>query len=102
MQIRALSAMARLKMSDGIEDISVWYQDSFTDGGMGNQRRRPVIAGNWKLNPTTAQEAKTMSKLLASNFVNHDRNDVEVVVFPPDPFISTVIGELEGTGNLYC
>ncbi len=97
---------------------SIVYQDSFTESGslataaaaaatatlaatttIGNQRRRPIIAGNWKLNPTTIQEAKTMFKLLSSNFIHHDRSDdVEVVIFPPFPFLSTAIEELEGTG----
>ena len=85
---------------------SAWYEDSFTANvaGIANRRRRPVIAGNWKLNPATVGEAKTMLKLLASNFVNHDRahmassEGVEVIVFPPFPYLSIAIEELEGTG----
>lgn len=93
-------SVSTMKMAEAAGEVSVLYQDSFTDGGgIISQRRRPVIAGNWKLNPTTIQEAKTMLKLLSSNFINHGRNDdVEVVVFPPFPFLMTAIEELEGTG----
>ena len=84
-----------------------FYQDSLTSSTSSSliptnchRPRRPIIAGNWKLNPTTLQEAKTMFKLLSSNFIHHNErsNDVEVVIFPPFPFLSTAIDELEGTG----
>lgn len=42
-----------------------------------------------------------MLKLLASNFLNQDRislNNVEVIVFPPFPFLEAAIQELQGTG----
>jgi len=44
-----------------------------------------------------------MLKLLASNFINHDRantinGNVEVVIFPPMPYLTVAIEELEGTG----
>jgi triosephosphate isomerase len=58
------------------------------------------MAGNWKLNPATIQEAINLLKLLASNFLNH-RTHVEtpeVVVFPPFPFLLAALSELEGTG----
>jgi triosephosphate isomerase len=76
---------------------SVAYKDSQTD----MSRRLPVIAGNWKLNPSTASEARNMLKLLASNFLNQDSislNNVEVIVFPPFPFLEAAIQELQGTG----
>lgn len=78
---------------------SVWYEDSFTK----TSRRRPVMAGNWKLNPATFGEASNLLKLLSSNFVNHrtssESDDApEVVVFPPFPFLSTAITLLEGSG----
>ena len=94
------------------EVLSIWYQDSLTESHQSiihqhhqhhpqrHYKRRPIIAGNWKLNPTTIGEAKTMLKLIASNFHNHEsRNyDVDVVIFPPLPFLSVAIEELEGTG----
>ncbi len=89
-----------LNSSNGNGDVSVWYQDSFIDSGsLRRSNRRPIIAGNWKLNPSTLQEAKVMLKLIASYFKNHDQNEeVDVVVFPPFPYINTAVQELEGTG----
>ena len=61
--------------------------------------RVPVIAGNWKLNPSTVQEASTLLSLLASNFLHHRNGEAtEVVVFPPFPYIERAISLLEGTG----
>jgi triosephosphate isomerase len=63
--------------------------------------RRPVIAGNWKLNPKTIAEASQLLKLLHANFVNHRtpaQLDVEVVVFPPFPFLLEALLVLQGTG----
>eukprot|EP00535_Pseudo-nitzschia_heimii_P000348 CAMPEP_0197187052 /NCGR_PEP_ID=MMETSP1423-20130617/15131_1 /TAXON_ID=476441 /ORGANISM="Pseudo-nitzschia heimii, Strain UNC1101" /LENGTH=721 /DNA_ID=CAMNT_0042638529 /DNA_START=201 /DNA_END=2366 /DNA_ORIENTATION=+ len=64
--------------------------------------RVPIVAGNWKLNPSTAQEASALLKLLKSNFVNH-RNEggkgtPDVIVFPPSPYLERAISILEGTG----
>lgn len=63
--------------------------------------RVPVIAGNWKLNPSTVQEASTLLKLLSSNFLHHrDSGEAapEVIVFPPFPYLERAISLLEGTG----
>lgn len=66
--------------------------------------RIPVIAGNWKLNPSTVQEASTLLNLLASDFIyNQNGLDTrglapEVIVFPPFPFLERAVSMLEGTG----
>jgi triosephosphate isomerase len=65
--------------------------------------RRPIMAGNWKLNPETADQATNLLKLLHANFVNHRSDDgsdnvPEVVVFPPFPFLSEALTLLEGSG----
>ena len=71
-----------------------YYQDSMTTG-----RRRPVMAGNWKLNPETFAEARNLLKLLQADFVNHrESEDVEVIVFPPFPFLAEALNVLEGSG----
>lgn len=67
-----------------------------------NMNRAPIVAGNWKLNPSTIQEASALLKLIASNFVHH-RNEggegaPEVIVFPPAPFLERALSLLEGTG----
>lgn len=70
--------------------------------------RRTIVAGNWKLNPSTRGEAITLLKLLAANFINH-RNDnnnhglssstlPEVVIFPPLPYLSDAVAILSGSG----
>jgi len=88
-------------------DDAVWYDTSFAGNtmngsGSSSHKRRPLIAGNWKLNPTTVAEAKTLLKLLSTHFLNHhDENSPmspEVVVFPPFPFLSTALELLDGTG----
>lgn len=66
-----------------------------------NSLRRPVIAGNWKLNPSTFPEAIDLLKLLSSNFIHHDRiesSEAEIIIFPPFPFLLSAIDLLQGTG----
>ena len=68
------------------------------------QHRRPIMAGNWKLNPKTYAEASKLLKLLAGDFMNHRNTHnaasvpPEVVVFPPFPYLSTALDVLEGSG----
>ena len=82
------------------DDVAVWYDDSFTR----SEARRPIMAGNWKLNPATLPEASNLLKLLASDFINHRiasesaEETPEVVVFPPFPFLGVALQELEGSG----
>ena len=79
----------------------VWYEDSFTTT---SNKRLPIMAGNWKLNPSTLPEATNLLKLLASNFVHHrgaggsEGIEPEVVVFPPFLFLAEALTILEGTG----
>jgi triosephosphate isomerase len=87
---------------------SVWYDVSSTSSSSSSQQsfqRTPIIAGNWKLNPSTLQEATNLLKLIAANFIHHrtatrDETTIlpEVVIFPPFPYLTTAISLLEGTG----
>ena len=77
-------------------------QSQFSAPGGQAGSRVPVIAGNWKLNPATVEEASTLLSLLASNFINH-RGGIaaatpEVIVFPPFPYLERAMTLLEGTG----
>lgn len=56
--------------------------------------RNPIVAGNWKLNPSTRNEAIDLLNGLKAGG-NHD---AEVVVFPPLPYLSDALNILEGTG----
>ena len=66
--------------------------------------RQPIIAGNWKLNPSSIQEADGLAKGVASllgaeTCASSTAADcTEVVVFPPFPFISSVVDDLAGVG----
>ena len=86
----------------GATSTGVWYEDSKL--AFSSSKRPMVIAGNWKLNPGTIGEASNLLKLLAANFVHHRTSyssyeDIpEVVVFPPFPYLSLALSELEGTG----
>ena len=59
--------------------------------------RQPIMAGNWKMNPLTEEEAYELANGLTSLLgeetcpIDED-NDMctEVVIFPPHPFISKV------------
>lgn len=66
------------------------------DGG-----RRPIVAGNWKLNPATADEARGLLEGLAANFAGAGMLRAygpEVVIFPPLPYLSDALHMLRGTG----
>ena len=58
--------------------------------------RLPIIAENWKLNPATLSDAQNLCQGLALKVA--DASTVEVVVFPPFPYLSTATSMLEGTG----
>eukprot|EP00543_Licmophora_paradoxa_P017514 CAMPEP_0202474056 /NCGR_PEP_ID=MMETSP1360-20130828/92178_1 /ASSEMBLY_ACC=CAM_ASM_000848 /TAXON_ID=515479 /ORGANISM="Licmophora paradoxa, Strain CCMP2313" /LENGTH=726 /DNA_ID=CAMNT_0049101153 /DNA_START=63 /DNA_END=2239 /DNA_ORIENTATION=- len=70
-----------------------------------DNRRRNIIAGNWKLNPPTVEQASDLLGVLSSIIRHHHsspQSDVEelpeVVVFPPHPYLWRAIHELDGTG----
>lgn len=84
------------------DNIGVQTQ-ALVPGGVPIRRsnnRLPVVAGNWKLNPSTVQEAANLLNLLASNFIHHRNGETapEVIVFPPYPYLERAVSLLEGTG----
>lgn len=67
--------------------------------------RQPIMAGNWKMNPATADEAialaSGLSTLLGEETCAMDGESdscTEVVLFPPYPFISKVKENVEDIG----
>jgi triosephosphate isomerase len=67
--------------------------------------RQPIMAGNWKMNPLTEEEAYELANGLTSLLgeetcpIDED-NDMctEVVIFPPHPFISKVKDTVDEVG----
>jgi len=69
------------------------------------EARQPIMAGNWKMNPGTEDEAialaSGLTKLLGEETCPMDEeNDfcTEVVIFPPHPFLSKVKEVVEDMG----
>ncbi|HET9879004.1 MAG TPA: triose-phosphate isomerase [Candidatus Limnocylindria bacterium] len=58
--------------------------------------RRPVIAGNWKMNPPTLDEAISLARAVAA--VSAPLDGIDVVVCPPAVWLTAVAGELAGSG----
>ncbi|MDD3000547.1 MAG: triose-phosphate isomerase [Candidatus Riflebacteria bacterium] len=60
-------------------------------------KRRPIIAANWKMHKVTAEAKSFMAELLPKI---SDLRDVDVLICPPFPLISTVDQAREGTNIL--
>jgi hypothetical protein len=67
--------------------------------------RQPIMAGNWKMNPSTEEEAlalaSALTKLLGDETCAIDDSDemcTEVVIFPPHPFITKVKDTVDEAG----
>jgi len=67
--------------------------------------RQPIMAGNWKMNPATEDEAMGLAKglttLLGEETCPMDEDNefcTEVVIFPPHPFLSKVNDIVEEVG----
>lgn len=53
------------------------------------------MGGNWKLNPVTLTEANTLAGDLVK--LTKGTKGVDVVVFPPFPFLATVATKIAGS-----
>jgi len=60
--------------------------------------RRPIIAGNWKCNPSTIQQAKSLLKEIASHASYFRNCEQEVVIFPPMAYLGLALSILKDTG----
>jgi hypothetical protein len=70
-----------------------------------NVDRQPIMAGNWKMNPGTEEEAlnlaRSLTNLLGEETCPMDEDNescTEVVIFPPYPFISKVKDVVDDIG----
>lgn len=57
-------------------------------------RRRPLVAGNWKLNPASAAAAVELARGVANVARTHD-DGLQVAVFPPTVWLHPVALELQ-------
>lgn len=57
--------------------------------------RVPLMGGNWKLNPTTVKDSTSLAADLAKLVA--DVTDVDVAVFPPQPFLVPVYDQIKGS-----
>jgi triosephosphate isomerase len=64
--------------------------------------RKPLIVGNWKLNPTSISECQSLASLVAvevaSLAVDKPERDVEVAIIPPAPFLTVAGRAVDGSG----
>jgi len=101
-----------LAILSGADGFSVLSPNSLsnslrTEISLNAAARQPIMAGNWKMNPATEDEAvqlaSELSKLLGDETCPMDddpNNDLctEVVLFPPYPFLSRVKDNVEDIG----
>lgn len=59
------------------------------------EARKPFISGNWKLNPSTKDEALALGKQIAAS-ITADTPDVDVALFVPYVFIESTMGVVDG------
>lgn len=57
------------------------------------EARKPFIAGNWKLNPQTREEAVTLASDIAAS-VTPSSPDADVALFVPYVFIEAAMGQV--------
>ena len=56
------------------------------------KNKKPLIIGNWKMNPASLVEAKKRFLLIKKSALKY--KNVDIVVCPPYPFITTLTGSL--------
>jgi len=62
---------------------------------MSSEGRKPLMGGNWKLNPTTISAATSLASNLAS--LVKDIDSVDTIIFPPFPLLGPVHAKISGS-----
>lgn len=57
--------------------------------------RKPLISGNWKLNPQTREEAVTLASEIAAS-IGPNSPDADIALFVPYVFIEAAMGAVDG------
>ena len=57
--------------------------------------RKPLIAGNWKMNGNSASNQQLLAAILAQR---ETFSDVDVALFPPALYLQQVQSALQGSG----
>lgn len=98
------AVIASASLSQGAHGFSTFSSRSLKTA-LSAVQRQPIMAGNWKMNPATEEEAielaSGLTKLLGEETCPMDEeNDfcTEVVLFPPHPFLRKVKDEVEEIG----
>jgi len=69
--------------------------DISRNGGMTMMARKPIMAGNWKMNPSSLSESVALAKGVGE--VSYNADEVEVVVIPPQTFLVPVMDALQNS-----
>ncbi|VEU36264.1 unnamed protein product [Pseudo-nitzschia multistriata] len=99
------TAFAALALASSTEAFSPVTRSNGASATALEAVRQPIMAGNWKMNPATEDDAISLStgltKLLGDETCPLDDENplcTEVVLFPPFPFISKVKDAVEEVG----
>lgn len=98
-------SLALLAAISGANAFSVSNNNARASMMQLNANRQPIMAGNWKMNPETEEDALALASGLSQKLGEEtcpmdEENDfcTEVVIFPPHPFTARVKGEVEDIG----
>ena len=68
-QKNKLKRLEKLNPGNGEQEEEFWPEDL-------KQLRTPIMAGNWKCNPKTLEEARTLASLVAANTAEDRRSQI--------------------------
>lgn len=103
MMFQSVALTTLLALSSSVNGFAPLRQPASTSTAL--YERQPIMAGNWKMNPLTENEAFELANGLTTILgdetcpINEDDDMcTEVVVFPPHPFIRKVKDTVEEVG----
>jgi triosephosphate isomerase len=101
----SIAAIASLSCANAFTIVQNNARVPVTTSTQLQANRQPIMAGNWKMNPATEDEAMDLATSLTTLLGEEtcpmdEENDfcTEVVIFPPHPFLSKVKAVVEEMG----